>query len=354
MRTLLASACLLACLFAPLAPFAHGQAQPPVDDEEELDEEALDEELDAEEEADEEAPPQLGTNPYVQEEDADEAVEVVGACQGRRIIRIMVEGMQRVTAEDILAGMRLGRDMPCSDVEVTRDARALWELGFFDDIVIEAEPVGAGVVLVVRVRERPEIRHIVFEGNDEVDDDDLTEEITLRERQILSASEVRAQVAKIRDHYASEGFFLARITHEVLRVDGDTNEVDVVFRIDEGPEVKVRRITIVGNDNISTSDLHGIMATGETGFFSFISSNNTFDREKFDEDMVRLQAWYYDQGYLAMAVGSARVELTADREFIDITIPVDEGPRFRIGEITVRELDANGEAIETLRPASEM
>jgi outer membrane protein insertion porin family len=353
-RTLLASACLLACLFAPLAPFAHGQAQPPVDDEEELDEEALDEELDAEEEADEEAPPQLGTNPYVQEEDADEAVEVVGACQGRRIIRIMVEGMQRVTAEDILAGMRLGRDMPCSDVEVTRDARALWELGFFDDIVIEAEPVGAGVVLVVRVRERPEIRHIVFEGNDEVDDDDLTEEITLRERQILSASEVRAQVAKIRDHYASEGFFLARITHEVLRVDGDTNEVDVVFRIDEGPEVKVRRITIVGNDNISTSDLHGIMATGETGFFSFISSNNTFDREKFDEDMVRLQAWYYDQGYLAMAVGSARVELTADREFIDITIPVDEGPRFRIGEITVRELDANGEAIETLRPASEM
>ena len=311
MRTLLASACLLACLFAPLAPFAHGQAQPPVDDEEELDEEALDEELDAEEEADEEAPPQLGTNPYVQEEDADEAVEVVGACQGRRIIRIMVEGMQRVTAEDILAGMRLGRDMPCSDVEVTRDARALWELGFFDDIVIEAEPVGAGVVLVVRVRERPEIRHIVFEGNDEVDDDDLTEEITLRERQILSASEVRAQVAKIRDHYASEGFFLARITHEVLRVDGDTNEVDVVFRIDEGPEVKVRRITIVGNDNISTSDLHGIMATGETGFFSFISSNNTFDREKFDEDMVRLQAWYYDQGYLAMAVGSARVELTS-------------------------------------------
>ncbi len=355
-RIFLASACLLACLFAPFAPFGHGHAQPPAEgDEEELDDEALDdEELDDEGEEPEPEPP-LGTNPYLQEEDADEAIEVaVGACQGRRIIRIMVEGQQRVTADDILAGMRLGNDMPCTDAEVTRDARALWELGFFDDIIIEAEPVGAGVVLVVRVRERPEIRHIVFEGNDEVDDDDLTEKITLDERDILSASEVREQVTKIRDHYASEGYFLARITHEVLRVDGDTNEVDVVFHIDEGPEVKVRRITIVGNENISTSDLHGIMATGETGFFSFITSSNTFDRAKFDEDMVRLQAWYYDQGYLAMSVGAARVELTADREFIDITIPVEEGPRFRIGEITVRELDENGEALETLRPASEL
>ena len=198
-RTSIASACLLACLFAPLA---RGHAQPTEEDEA-LDEEELDEELD-EEPVEEDEP--LGTNPYVQEEDEEEAVEVaVGACQGRRIIRIMVEGQQRVSAEDILAGMRLGSDMPCSDVEVTRDARALWELGFFDDIIIEAEPVGAGVVLVVRVRERPEIRHIVFEGNDEVDDDDLTEKITLDERDILSASEVREQVTKIRDHYASEG-----------------------------------------------------------------------------------------------------------------------------------------------------
>ncbi|MCA9579700.1 MAG: outer membrane protein assembly factor BamA, partial [Myxococcales bacterium] len=371
MRTLLAPACLLACLAAAsLAPLPRAEAQPAggrpargdsaADAEEELDED-LDEDLDADErdEADQgdldEPPPRepLGTNPYVQEEDEDEAVEVIaGPCQGRRIIRIMVEGTQRVAAEDVLAGMRLGADMPCTDAEVTRDARALWELGFFDDIVIEAEPVGSGVVLVVRLRERPEIRQIVFDGNDDVSDDDLTEKITLREREILSASTVREQVGKIRDHYASEGYFLAQVTYEVLHVDGDSNEVDVVFHITEGPEVKVRRITIVGNDSISTSDLHGIMATGETGFFSFITSSNTFDREKFDEDMVRLQAWYYDQGYLAMSVGSARVELTPDREYIDITIPVDEGPRFRIGEITVRELDENGEAAETLRPAS--
>lgn len=353
-RTLLASAFLLACL---LAPFPRGLAQPSgappagAEDDEDLDDEDLDDE---DPEGGPTEPPR-GTNPYVQEEDGDEAIEVIaGPCQGRRIIRIMVEGTQRVATEDVLAGMRLGPDMPCTDSEVTRDARALWELGFFDDIIIEAEPVGSAVVLVVRLRERPEIRHIVFDGNDEVNDEDLTEKITLRERQILAASEVREQVGKIRDHYASEGYFLARVTYEVLRVEGDGNEVDVVFHIDEGPEVKVRRITIVGNENISTSDLHGIMATGETGFFSFISSSNTFDREKFDEDMVRLQAWYYDQGYLAMSVGSARVELTADREFIDITIPVDEGPRFRIGEVTVRELDENGQPTETLRPASEL
>ena len=318
-RTRLPLAFLLALLLAP-SGMAHAQ---PADEEAE-DEVAADDDDGGEDEA-----PTPPPNPYEPVEDEDEGVSVStmgNACQGRRIIRIMVEGARRVAADDILATMRLSSDVPCTENEVTRDARSLWELGFFDDIIIEAEPVGPNVVLVVRVRERPEIRSIVFEGNDEIDDEDIEEEISIREGTVLSPSDVREQVDKIRDHYASEGYFLSRVTYELREVDNDQNQVDVVFSVDEGPAVKVRRITLVGNQNISTADLHAIMATGETGFFSFITDSDTFDREKFDEDVMRLQAWYYDQGYLAMSVGTPRIELTADREYIDITIPIDEAP----------------------------
>ena len=55
---------------------------------------------------------------------------------------LVVEGSLRVEEEDILATMRLPRGVPCTRTEVSRDARALWELGWFDDIVIATERVG--------------------------------------------------------------------------------------------------------------------------------------------------------------------------------------------------------------------
>ena len=334
-----------------LAQPASDEGESDGDGGEEVDDEGADADADADADQDDALP---SGNPYEVNEDPDAAITTLsGPCQGRRIIRIVVEGARRVAPDDILATMRLSRDVPCTENEVSRDARALWDLGFFNDIAIEAEPVGSGVVLVVKVRERPEIRAVVFRGNDEISDDDLQDEVSLDVGDVLSMTAVREQVTDLRDHYASEGYFLSRVNYEVLEVDNDRNEVDVQFTIDEGPEVKVRRINLVGNRNMSDDELQAIMATGETGIFSFITSSDTFDREKFDEDVIRLQAWYYDQGYLAMSAGTPRIELTPDREYIDITIPLEEGPRFRIGEIVVREVDENGDEIETLRPAEE-
>ncbi|MEZ4288759.1 MAG: POTRA domain-containing protein [Polyangiales bacterium] len=108
-----------------------------------------------------------------------------------------------------------------------------------------------------------------------------------------------------------------------------------MFKIDEGQEVKVRRVVFLGNESITDDELTKIMATRETGFFSFLQSNNKFNQANFDEDLTRLQAWYYDKGYLTMSVGKPRVELTADRAYVDIFIPVEEGERYKIGDIEV-------------------
>ncbi|MBC7174063.1 MAG: outer membrane protein assembly factor BamA, partial [Polyangiaceae bacterium] len=236
-----------------------------------------------------------------------------------------------------------------TDTEVSQDARTLWDLNFFDDIRIEGEPQpNDSIDLIIRLTERPAIARVRYEGNDEVNDDDMDEVITLRTDAVLSVPEVRRQVTKIRDKYAEEGFFLAEVDYEIRRLPNDKNEVEVVFRIREGNEVTVRRIRFLGNRHVSNDDLLGIMQTSETGFFSFISSSDNFNRSHFDEDVTRLQAWYYDQGYLAMTVGTPRLELTADRQHVDITIPIKEGPRFRVGRVAVSELNDAGEEIDPL------
>jgi len=267
-------------------------------------------------------------------------------CQGRMIRRIRVEGTQRVAEEDVLGSMRLRRGVPCTDAEVTRDARAIWDLGYFDDIVVEALPVGTSIDLLMKVHERPAIGRIRYAGNDAIDDSDLDEKVTLREGAILSVPDVRDNVTKIRDLYAEKGYFLARVDFRMRRL--PSNEVEVIFDIREGAQVTVRNIRFVGNRSISDTEISGAMQTSESGFFSFMSSSNTFRKEFFEEDVNRLQALYYDRGFLSVQVGTPRIELTPDREHIDITVPIDEGPRFHVGRVRIVELDEEGTEIEPL------
>jgi outer membrane protein insertion porin family len=267
-------------------------------------------------------------------------------CEGKRIRRIDVLGNGRVSADDIRAGMKLKQGSTCTDSAVARDARGLWDLGYFDDLTFSAKIEAGDLQLTVQVRERPAIGKISFEGDSAVDQEDIDEKVNLEVGAILSEHDVRAQIPKIRDVYAEEGYFLAKVSYQLIPM--PNNQVEVRFDIVEGPEVSVRRISFLGNVHLPDDELLGFMRTHATGVFSFISSSDKFKRDFFDEDVLRLQALYYDRGYLNVQVAAPRIELTPDRQQIDITVPVVEGPRFKIGRLKVVEYDDAGNEVEPL------
>jgi outer membrane protein insertion porin family len=323
----------LAMSIVPALVLAQPQPPPPEEEHEE-------EPDDGEEEEE--------SHTYTPIEDGEGGVSVPETlCAGMRVRRVRVRGNRRVSDEDVLATIHVRPGQTCTDQAVTRDARALWDQGYFDDVSVSADPVGDDEIdIVFRVRERPAIGRITYEGNRSINNSDLNEEVDLEEGGVLSLPTVREQITKIRDKYAHEGFFLARVSYRLRRM--ENQQVEVIFHIDEGQRVTVRRIRFVGNRHISSAQLSGIIRTHQTGFFSIIANDDRFNREHFDEDNTRLQAYYYDQGYLTMRVGAPRIELSPDRRFIDLTIPVNEGPRFRIGRLGVREIDADGQPVDPL------
>lgn len=267
-------------------------------------------------------------------------------CEGKTIKRIDVVGQGRVSKDDILATIRLRSGMPCTDAEISRDVQALWDMGYFKDIEVQATREGNGVALSYRVQERPAVGEVVFVGNDEIDTSDIQEKVTLEQGSVLSEPAVREQLANIQKLYAEKGFFLAEVNYELEP--RPNNEVTVKFVIDEGDEVTVRRIRFIGNKHLKASELRAVMQTSESGFLSFLSSNNTYRKEIIDEDVNRLQALYYDYGYLTVEMSDPRIELTPDRRHIDITIAITEGPRFKVGRVKAMEIDRDGAEIEPL------
>jgi outer membrane protein insertion porin family len=267
-------------------------------------------------------------------------------CEGRLIKQIEVSGNGRVSGDDVRASLKLKQGMACTDAGVARDARGLWDLGYFDDLIFSARVEGDALTLLVVVKERPAIGKITFEGDDEIDEEDIDEKVTLEVGSVLSENDVRSQIPKIRDVYAEEGYFLAKVSYKLIPL--PNNQVEVRYDIVEGPEVSVRRIQFVGNDHLTDDDLLGFMRTHPTSIMSLVSSNDTFKRDFFEEDTLRIQALYYDRGYLNVQVAPPRIEITADRQQIDITVPIQEGPRFKIGRLRVIEQNESGQDVDPL------
>ncbi len=261
------------------------------------------------------------------------------AQQGRTVTAVSVRGNARTTAADLLASVSTRAGAPFDRDTIRRDIRALWDLGFFEDIRVESAPSERGLGIVFVVREKPAVRHVRFDGNDDVETDKIREVVDVNDNDLLNVAELRRNVEKIRELYADKGYFLAEVSYAILPVAGREREVDVVFRIVEHAQVEVQRVTFVGNENVSADDIKAVMETSEGSPMGVLSSAGTFRQEVFEQDLQKIEALYYDRGHLNVRVANPRVALSPDRRSIFITIEIEEGPRYRIGRLAFVEHD---------------
>ncbi len=265
--------------------------------------------------------------------------------EGQPVASIDVVGNRRVGREDVLSYVRMKPGHLFKIENLTGDVRALWDSGFFEDIQVDLTTKDRGVALRFIVRERPNIKEVVYEGNEEIENDKLGEAVEVKPNTILSVPAVRRSVQKIKDAYAEKGYFLADVDY-VVTPQRD-NEVSVKFKIVEHEPVTVRRITFIGNDHVPDADLRDTMQTGNGGFFAF-GSGGPYKQDVFERDVLMLSALYYDKGYLSVQIGTPRVMLTPDRQGIDITIAIHEGPRYKIRQLRIYERDNEGKEVEPL------
>ncbi|MEZ4227428.1 MAG: outer membrane protein assembly factor BamA [Polyangiaceae bacterium] len=265
--------------------------------------------------------------------------------RGLPIVAIDVGGNQRVTKSDILTYLRERVGQAFDPDTLAQDTRELWNSGFFDDIEVDLERNDDGVSLRFVVRERPTISQVLFEGNSEIDTDDITEAIEVKDGTILSRPAIRRTVQKIRDMYAEKGFFLADVKSEVLPQ--RNNEVVVRFTIKEQSQVSVKRITFIGNHSVSDDELREVMFTGNSGFFAF-GSGGPYRQDAFERDIAVISALYYDRGFLTVSISTPRVMLTPDKSGIEVSLTINEGPRYRIRQLRVYERGPDGKEVEPI------
>ena len=253
---------------------------------------------------------------------------------------IIVEGNRRVEIDAVKAALGTRAGQPIDPARLDEDVKAVMRLGFFSDVVVEERGDPARPTLVFRVVERPAIRAVRIEGNDEISKDDLKDTTTdLKPFSILDVKAVTAATKKIQDQYLEKGFFLAEVKHRLE--EAPDNQVDVVFDVTEHAKVQVRQVTFIGNAHVPREDITAYMQTREGGYLSFLTSAGTYREEAFQRDLQAVQFVYGDRGYLYAKVEQPAIALSPDRRFMDITLRVEEGEQYSVGSI-----DFEGELLE--------
>ncbi|HZA14760.1 MAG TPA: POTRA domain-containing protein, partial [Myxococcaceae bacterium] len=258
----------------------------------------------------------------------------------RRIVEIRVEGNRRVEAAAIERALVQKRGDAFDPSKTAEDLRALWRLGYFSDaqLLVQNLPQG-GVAYLVRVEERAAIREVRLQGLKELSKEDFKETLDLKANSILDLEQVRKNAKKIQEKYVEKGFFLAEVTWRLEKV-AETNQIDVVFVINEHSKVQVREITFVGNAHIPASELKEAMLTKEASLLSFISGEGTYREEMFQRDLQAILAAYYDRGFVNVRVEKPVVSISPDKRDIFITLHIQEGEQYTIGKI-----DFSGELV---------
>ncbi len=223
--------------------------------------------------------------------------------ENRIVKKIEFEGLVNVDRDDIEEIMKTTEEYRLKSEEVREDIRELFKTGKFSNITVEIDEVADGVKVKFILEERPLVEKIVFKGNDELMETELLELMLVKEGEVYRQDLLEKSIGLIREKYDKQGYFTSYIKYKVSDGD-DKNYVKVEIIIDEGEEIKVRKVTILGANKIYTKELYALMETKEDSLFN----DGAFKSDVYEEDKRKIVGYYQQSGYLDAQIVDEKVE----------------------------------------------
>lgn len=246
-----------------------------------------------------------------------------------KVVSVVITGNKRIESDAIKRIIKTKPGDIFLSKTLSEDLKAVYAMGYFDDIRIEAEETAGGKKIIFKVKEKPTIRVIHIKGNKVYKEDKIKENLTIKTGSILNPSKVKNNVRRIEELYKEKNYHNVKVTYKIHHL--KHNQADLEFDIDEGKKVLIKSIKFEGNHAFTDKKLKKIMKTTEKNFLSFVTSSGDLKMENLEQDIAILTAFYYNHGYIQARIGEPQVEYKG--KWIYITIKIDEGPRFKVGKV---------------------
>ncbi len=261
---------------------------------------------------------------------------------------IAVQGSGRLTASQIVGTSGLVAKQPVNYRDIQRAITALFRTGQFDDVLVEQQPHGGGLLLTIKVKERPLLEKWAVRGVTKLSEGEVKGRVKLVNGRPLDRNAVEQSRAAIDSLYTHNGYYSAQV--KTLELPQGPGRERIVFDVDEGQRVAISQVVIEGNKRFSDKQVVKHMDTRPEGFWWF--QKGEYDERKVDQDVrERLPGWYADQGYVDFQVTHDSLVADSSGGKASLRLQVEEGQQYQVGTFTV---DGNrrfsSEELQTLYP----
>lgn len=267
------------------------------------------------------------------------------------VSEIVITGVMRIEPETVLTYLMIRKGDTVSQEQLDRGLKSLFSTGLFADVGLSVK----NGVLTVDLVENPIVSQISFEGNKKIKTQQLKDELSLKPRSVFTRSKVRQDTQRILELYKRMGRYSAQVEPKII--ERSQNRLDVIFEINEGEPTFIRKIDFIGNHAFNSSELEEELLSKENRWYRWFTSMDTYDPDRFAYDKELLRRFYLRHGYMDFNIISSSAELSPNREDFYLTIVLEEGPRYKIGDVNVESelkgLEAGTVAdVVTVRPGN--
>lgn len=263
--------------------------------------------------------------------------EIIGELYQKQIITdIAVIGNKRIEKDAVLRILDTHTGDILKPENISKDLKKIYDMGYFDDVLVEKESHDKGVKIVFKVTEKPSIREIRFKKNKVYETEELMENINIKTGSILNVHTLNSNVDRLRLLYTEKNYHNCSITYEILPL--EHSQADILFNIEEGEKIRVEKISFEGNTHFSEKQLKKTMATSEKGLFSFFTSSGNLNETEVKNDAVKIESLYKNNGFIDAKVSDPDIEI--GKEYISIHFKIEEGAQYKI-----RKVDLSGDLI---------
>ena len=239
---------------------------------------------------------------------------------------VRVVGMRYMDPDVVRMRLTIRTGDNPDDAAINAELKRIWDMGYFSDVQVTRD----GSVLTFHVVEKPRVEHIVVEGSDAVDKDDIIAAMGTRTGTVMSERVIAEDLQKITELYRKEGYYLAKVTHSL---DTKTNASGAILTIhvQEGSKLYIREVTVEGLKELKRGDLDDYMALQPRGLFSWFTGKGVLKEEYLERDTNAIAAVGLEKGFIDIQVSAPQVEYREDG--IYITFHVNEGQRYAVRDV---------------------
>ena len=248
-----------------------------------------------------------------------------------RIAKIEFKGNRKIESSALSQVIKSAKGNLFSEAEITSDIKAIYKMGYFDDVAVDVTNSPEGKIIAFILKEKALISEIRIKGNKAIEKSEIEGVLTFKVQQVLNPEKIVASTDKIKALYDNKGYYNAEVKY-VIDKEGEKNVI-ITYNITENERLYVKTISFEGNRAFTSKELKNLLSLQEWGFFHFFTDSGILKKDQLKQDTDKVNAFYLNHGFINAQVGEPQI--THDKKGIYVKIPIVEGKQFKVGKVDI-------------------